>query len=421
MNTRTPIVEYKDVTGARFLNVNFNQDYTCFSCSSQTGFLIYNADPLDCKLSKQFSNANACGIGLTCMLYRTNYLALVGGGRRPKYPQNKLVVWDDLQQTESITLGFMSQIQDIFLSRVNIIVVLDSAIEIYTFGSKPRRLVSLLDTCAGASADFVVCQSPRRRSSSANAPAGSDATVMRGILAFPSGRNPGQVQIADLSHLQSSEIQEDTSVQLPTSIIKAHKTPIRRIKLSPNGNMVATCSVQGTIVRIFSTQNGTLLKELRRGLDRADIYEMAWSLRGNRLAVVSDKQTLHIFQISDDDGDNKNKTHMLKDVPLLWKPKYLASTWSMCSRHLDSAVRGKNDINDKAFNNDRCKIGWCHDGEEDSLVLVWRDSGIWEKYVMLERENKVYTVSESLPTGSPPQSGAPKKRWEVVRASWRQL
>ncbi|KAM3164194.1 SVP1-like protein 2 [Lachancea thermotolerans] len=423
MNTRPPIVASNPVSDGRFLGVNFNQDYSCFSCSTQTGFMVFNVDPLECKLSRQFSNGNASGIATTRMLYRTNYVALVGGGRKPRYPPNKLVIWDDLQQRESITLSFMSAVKEMFLSRVHIVVVLENSIEIYEFSASHKRLISPLETCAGAAADFVVCQRTMRRLSATQAQASSgniSQTITKGILAFPSARNPGQVQVADLSHLQSSEIEERAATQLPTSIIKAHKTPIRLIKLSPNGSMVATCSQQGTIIRIFSTQNGSLLGEFRRGLDRADLYEMAWSPRSNRLAVVSDKQTLHIFQVADEDGDMKNKTHVLKDVPFFWKPKYLDSTWSMCSLHLRSALKGRDSMNDQDFYNDRCKLGWCQEGDEDSLVLIWKQSGVWEKYAILEKEPKTYAVNETLQTSVTAQNQN-KKHWEIVRESWRKL
>lgn len=36
-----------------------------------------------------FSDFNA-GIAITEMIGRTNYLALVGGGKQPKFPQNKV-------------------------------------------------------------------------------------------------------------------------------------------------------------------------------------------------------------------------------------------------------------------------------------------------------------------------------------------
>lgn len=462
MNVRKAIIEPRTGKPARFLHVSFNQDDSCFSAATESGFLIYNTYPLACKLTKQFqedvsagTNEVGVGIGYTRMLYRTNYTALVGGGKRPRYPLNKLIIWDDLQQRESVILKFMSPIRQVFLSRIHIIVALENSIEVFQFQPSPKRICPSLEISQNGQIDFVVSQVKLRRESqnssnfsatiindntNTNTSNGSNNSSggINGIIAFPSARSVGQVHIADLARLKHNDQNPDGTQLLPTSIIKAHKTPVRFLKLNHQGTMVATCSIQGTLIRIFSTHNGSLIKEFRRGLDRADIYEMSFSPKGNKLAVVSDKQTLHVFQIStgkenhgkvnSNEDLSKNKHHALRNVvPAGWKPKYLDSVWSMCSTHLKNPMLRNTDI-DSQFQKDKCKIGWSKDSsgesdteDEDSIVLVWAQSGVWEKYVILEKEQdqqKVYSAQETLRNQPSSNKGT---QWELVRESWREL
>jgi len=206
MNTRQAIDESP---GPVSLSVAFNQDSTCFAVGLDTGFCVFNTEPCGLKLSRDFN----AGIGVAEMLGKTNYIALVGGGKQPKYPQNKVVIWDDSKQKSAMALDFRTQVLRVRLSRTRIVVALQNSIHVYAFSSPPEKLSTYETT---DNFNGLCCLGTE-------------------LIAFP-GTAAGRVQLVDIKRGN-------------ISIIAAHTSSLKAMEMSPDGQILATASENGTLVR----------------------------------------------------------------------------------------------------------------------------------------------------------------------------
>ncbi|CAO3646584.1 unnamed protein product [Cunninghamella echinulata] len=319
MNLTRSNTNYNDAPG--LLYAGFNQDYGCFAIGLDTGFRVYNSEPL---VEQARNESDEGGIALVEMLYRTNYLALVGGGKNPKYPPNKVIIYDSIKEKGVLELEYKSEVKNVKLRRDRLVVVLSNKVFVYHFSLNPKLLhtFNTIDNEKGlasisASEDHAMLVIPGRRrghiqlidldslgyywSSLSTSPTHdihsnsfytsnhhSDTTMMNHVSRHIPPSN---------TSTSNSTSSSPNSPMINVSIIAAHSGKLSCIALNHNGTKCATASDKGTLIRVFNTTTGALLNELRRGMDRADIFSIAFNSTSTRLCVSSDKGTIHIFNL----------------------------------------------------------------------------------------------------------------------------
>jgi WD repeat-containing protein 45 len=255
----------QDDTGSKLsgkmLFASFNQDGTCFAVGTDVGFKIYNSSPF----RDNFERILEGGIGIVEMLNRCNILALVGGGKTPKYSPNKVIIWDDHQSKVVSELRFTSCICNVKLKKDRLVVICEH--KIYLFNLLNFQNIDTIDTYDNSKGLVAVNPDPRST-----------------VIAYPD-KNQGIVRVKFYDKEYSQ-------------VISAHESSIACIAINFEGTLLATASDKGTLIRIFNAQSGNLLQEVRRGTEKATIYSIVFNPTSSLLATSSDRGTIHIFSLA---------------------------------------------------------------------------------------------------------------------------
>jgi WD40 repeat protein len=98
-----------------------------------------------------------------------------------------------------------------------------------------------------------------------------------------------------------------------------HESNIAFLTLNLEGSLLATASDKGTLIRIFKTNDGEFLHELRRGSDKAEIFSICFNQNSKLLACSSDRKTIHVFSLAKIEKikvrSEENKNSTVPEVP----------------------------------------------------------------------------------------------------------
>eukprot|EP01087_Luapelamoeba_hula_P011758 TRINITY_DN3241_c0_g1_i1.p1 TRINITY_DN3241_c0_g1~~TRINITY_DN3241_c0_g1_i1.p1 ORF type:complete len:425 (+),score=77.02 TRINITY_DN3241_c0_g1_i1:39-1313(+) len=255
----------QEFTGSKqpeFLFANFNQDASCISVGTQTGFSLYTSDPLQPRFDSTFG-----GIGIVEMLFRTSLVVVVGCGNTPTASPRKLTIFNTATQQAICERLFPTSILNVKLNNKRVVVVLENKIHVFALDS--MSLLHIIDTPHNPMG--ICALSP------------SDDS----LLAYPAA--PGEIQLFDALKLLTI-----TTGEHP------HKgITISNLAFNYSGDLLAAASESGTLIRIFAVSEKSChpAYDFRRGINAAQVIHMNFSFDSTYLTVTSTSATIHIFKL----------------------------------------------------------------------------------------------------------------------------
>ena len=233
------------------------------------------------------------------MLYKSNILALVGGGTNPKFSPNKVIIWDELNGKIISQMRFDLNVKNIKLTKDKIIIVTEKKIYIFNL-SNLEMIHEPIETNKNPNGLISI-------------------SYKKFILAYPSIISQGKVEIKSFDKENINES------------ILCHGTNLQMISLNSEGTLLATASEKGTLIRIYSIFNkGNLIQEVRRGTENAKILSIKFEPLNRFIVCTSDKSTVHIFTLYSANQALKSinkETNENKENDDIKVPKNQTKTW----------------------------------------------------------------------------------------------
>lgn len=201
-----------------------NQDHTCFAVGLNTGFRIFSTNPYKPIMYRENLETASGGIRFVAMLFRYNIMCLINGAT------NSVRIWDDDSSRYLGELSYRSEVKNVKLRFDRIVVVLTQIIRVYGF--KDFRVLHEIDTVVNPNGLCDVSYN------------------LNGMVLVCPGLLKGQVRVHDFEFRR-------------TKFIMAHDSKIACLALTLDGRFLATASSKGTLIRVFNTSDGSLLREVR--------------------------------------------------------------------------------------------------------------------------------------------------------------
>lgn len=277
--------------------------------------LYWYMDTIEKKIDREFEGRIKDGD----IYKRTNLFMIIGADKEGIRENNIVNIWDDHRQRIVEEIEFKNRIvTSKFIDEKNIIVI-----------TERRENGKIVNN------ELLMYSIENRKIENKKIIYNNSLGIISHIkkdkenIIATTGKNKGEVMIW---YIESNKMM----------IIKAHEGDIRNIKLSKDGEYMATTSENGTNIHIYDInenfkKENTIKKKLRRGTniyEKIGIYDICFSEDKKNLACCSTNGTIHIFDI--DEESNKNEKMTLNIIGKV--SDYFSSEWSYIKHYIDKNI-----------------------------------------------------------------------------------
>lgn len=300
---------------------SYNQCGDCVIFGTKLGFYVYTINP---RFQKIISRQIPGGVSIVKMLYKSNIIVFSGNVDKGLYPNNKLIIWDDIQGSVLGEITYKTKLVNIHVTKEIIAVVTNTKIYIYKF--KDLKILKTIDTIHNDGGLSQISYSDNNS-----------------IIVFP-GNKTGTIEISDIHSNDKS-------------VVQMHEHKINNICIDSSGLYIATASINGTIIRIYDIKNKVVCKEVRRGSDPLNIINITLSDNLSYLACTSARGSIHVFNTGINRNVDIDNTSFNIGFIKSFLPAYFSSEWSFAQLVIDGIVLNPIFVNDKTIvliGNDGC-------------------------------------------------------------------
>ncbi|EGT34505.1 CBN-ATG-18 protein [Caenorhabditis brenneri] len=257
--------------------IGFNQDAKVVAVGHKEGYMFYKtADILEnSTLTYEGENLGSLGLNNCLIIERlfSSALMVVISQKDPRV----LHVYHFTSRNIICDHRFNKSVLTVRLNRERIVVCLEDCIFIYNLKDM-KMMHTIMDTPMNKLGVLDMT------SNAGNA-----------LVAYPGSTDTGSVHLFDAINLSS------------VNTFVAHEGTLACLKFNQDGNMIATASTKGTVIRVYSVPTGNRLFEFRRGVSRCvTIYSLCFSSDSKYLASSSNTETVHVFKLEKtEEGSSK--------------------------------------------------------------------------------------------------------------------